>query len=185
MTTIEQNPLPRIYVACLASYNSGVLHGAWIDATQGPDHMQDAIQEMLQQSPEPGAEEWAIHDYDGFPARIADQLGESPSLELVATLAELIEEHGETFAAWYADGRGDGLEPYELAELYSDQYMGSYGSPEEWAEEHLTDTGQLDGLAEHLRPYFDCEAYALDARLSGDVWFAQLPSGGVAVFRNY
>lgn len=23
----------RIYVACLASYNNGVLHGKWIDAT--------------------------------------------------------------------------------------------------------------------------------------------------------
>jgi antirestriction protein len=26
---------PRIYVACLAAYNNGNLHGAWIDATQG------------------------------------------------------------------------------------------------------------------------------------------------------
>ncbi len=27
----------RIYVACLAAYNNGILHGAWIDATQGED----------------------------------------------------------------------------------------------------------------------------------------------------
>jgi Antirestriction protein (ArdA) len=26
---------PRIYVACLAAYNNGYLHGAWIDAIQG------------------------------------------------------------------------------------------------------------------------------------------------------
>jgi len=25
---------PRIYVACLAAYNSGKLHGEWIDASQ-------------------------------------------------------------------------------------------------------------------------------------------------------
>ena len=24
---------PRIYVACLAAYNNGILHGAWIEAT--------------------------------------------------------------------------------------------------------------------------------------------------------
>ena len=27
---------PRIYVACLAAYNNGHLHGAWIDAAQEP-----------------------------------------------------------------------------------------------------------------------------------------------------
>jgi Antirestriction protein (ArdA) len=25
----------RIYVACLAAYNNGYLHGKWIDATRG------------------------------------------------------------------------------------------------------------------------------------------------------
>lgn len=29
---------PRVYVACLAAYNSGFLHGAWIDAGQGEAH---------------------------------------------------------------------------------------------------------------------------------------------------
>ena len=31
ITTTEQ---PRIYVACLAAYNNGILHGAWIEATE-------------------------------------------------------------------------------------------------------------------------------------------------------
>lgn len=30
---------PRIYVACLASYNNGVLHGRWIDANQSADDL--------------------------------------------------------------------------------------------------------------------------------------------------
>ncbi|WP_447531297.1 antirestriction protein ArdA, partial [Legionella pneumophila] len=25
---------PQIYVACLAAYNNGIVHGEWIDATQ-------------------------------------------------------------------------------------------------------------------------------------------------------
>ena len=63
---------PRIYVACLASYNAGILHGEWIDATDA-DTIREAIQEMLKRSPTPGAEEWAIHDYEGFgPLRLSE-----------------------------------------------------------------------------------------------------------------
>lgn len=52
---------PHIYVACLAAYNNGKLHGAWIDATQAPETIREAIQAMLKASPEPDAEEWAVH----------------------------------------------------------------------------------------------------------------------------
>lgn len=40
----------RIYVACLASYNNGVLHGKWIDATADVEAMQDDINEILRSS---------------------------------------------------------------------------------------------------------------------------------------
>lgn len=43
----------KIYAACLASYNAGILHGAWIDATQGADGIRDDIAEMLRASPYP------------------------------------------------------------------------------------------------------------------------------------
>jgi antirestriction protein len=45
--------MPRIYVACLSAYNSGVHHGAWIDATQDPDTIWEAIHNILKTSPEP------------------------------------------------------------------------------------------------------------------------------------
>ncbi|WP_339798097.1 antirestriction protein ArdA, partial [uncultured Hyphomonas sp.] len=51
---------PRIYVACLAAYNNGRLHGAWIDATT-PEEIRAAVRAMLAASPEPDAEEWVIH----------------------------------------------------------------------------------------------------------------------------
>lgn len=56
----------KIYVACLAAYNNGKLHGRWIDATQGEDHIWDETRAMHAESPEPDAEEWSIHDYEGF-----------------------------------------------------------------------------------------------------------------------
>ena len=51
---------PRIYVACLAAYNNGFLHGRWIDATT-PDEIMEEVQAMLAASPIPQAEEWGIH----------------------------------------------------------------------------------------------------------------------------
>ena len=57
---------PKVYVACLAAYNNGILHGQWIEANQGKEGIQEEIQDMLSKSPIPGAEEWAIHDYEGF-----------------------------------------------------------------------------------------------------------------------
>jgi antirestriction protein len=56
----------RIYLACLAAYNNGKLHGVWIDATNDIDDIQDQINEMLESSPEEDAEEWAIHDYESY-----------------------------------------------------------------------------------------------------------------------
>ncbi len=56
----------QIYVACLAAYNNGYLHGAWIDATQDVDDIQDHINKMLESSPVEDPEEYAIHDFEGF-----------------------------------------------------------------------------------------------------------------------
>jgi len=66
---------PRIYVACLAAYNGGTLHGEWIDADQSADDIGEAIKQMLSRSPEPCAEEWAIHDHENFQGI---ELGECP-----------------------------------------------------------------------------------------------------------
>ncbi len=54
---------PKIYVDCLSAYNAGTLHGSWIDANQDAEDIHEEIQEMLSESPEPVAEEWAIHDF--------------------------------------------------------------------------------------------------------------------------
>jgi len=36
---MSTNLTPQIYVACLASYNNGFLHGQWIDATQSEEEI--------------------------------------------------------------------------------------------------------------------------------------------------
>src|SRR5260370_37719316 len=75
---------PRIYAASLGDYNAGRLHGAWLNAAVDIDELSAGVHAMLAASPTPRAEEWAIHDYEGFgPVR----LGEYEDLTTVAHLA--------------------------------------------------------------------------------------------------
>lgn len=179
---------PRIWIASLADYNNGRLHGDWIDANQDPDDIQQAAWRILASSPEPGAEEWAIHDYDGFgPLR----LGEYESFEDVSAIARGIAEHGPAFAAW-VDIVWDGGGPleHELLAEFNDYYMGHYESAESWAEEMWDDLGYTleargrlpDSLQSYIR--VDYDAFANDMRMGGELSFAEAPDGGVWVFRS-
>jgi antirestriction protein len=85
---------PRIYVACLAAYNAGRLHGVWIDANQSPVDIYSVVSEMLAASPESCAEEWAIHDYEGFGEL---RLSEWESLARISGIAARIAKHGSAF----------------------------------------------------------------------------------------
>ncbi len=96
--TIEPSR-PRIYAASLADYNAGRLHGVWINANQDAEQLSEEIAAMLRRSPTPGAEEWAIHDYESFgPAAVS----EYDSLERISRITRGIAEHGQAFAAWAA-----------------------------------------------------------------------------------
>lgn len=121
---------PGIYVACLAAYNNGILHGAWIDAVQDAEDIEAEVQAMLAKSPIPGAEEWAIHDYSGFGSV---NLSEWASFEDVAALAALIDEHGDVALAALA--LCDSEKPEDVQEMIDDCYQGEYSSNEDFAEE--------------------------------------------------
>ena len=143
---------PKIYVACLASYNNGILHGQWIEADQDAEAIMNEIQDMLGQSPVCDAEEWAIHDYEGFEGI---RLSEYESIEEVARLAELVGEHGEAFAAYAGYVGSD----YATAEGFREAYMGKWDSEEEYARHIAEET--LD-IPERLEFYMDYEKYARD-----------------------
>ncbi len=164
---------PKIYVACLASYNAGKLYGKWIDADQTAEEIQAEISEMLKGSPEPFAEEWAIHDYEGFEGI---RLDEYESIGKVAELARLIHEHGEAFAA-YAGYVG--LD-YATAEGLEEAYSGEWGSEEEFAEDLMRECHEIP---EHLEFYIDYEKFARDLFIN-DYYSAESSKGGIFVFRH-
>lgn len=147
---------PRIYVASLTDYNNGVLHGAWIDADQDADDIYEEIQEMLAESPtakkysEP-AEEWAIHDYEGFP-----DLHEYKSIELVATYGQALEEYGDAMRAFLSIYEGD---PDCLLSSFQDRYYGEFDSHEDFVLHYLEESGRWDEIPEWAQFYFDYEAF--------------------------
>lgn len=163
---------PRIYVACLAAYNNGCLHGRWIDATT-PDEIMDAVRAMLAASPEPDAEEWAIHDYEGFEGA---SLSEYASFETVCALADFIEEHGE-LGGKLLEHFGDDLAEARAA---FEDYAGEFRSAADFVEELHDDTGTQ--IPESLRYYIDWEALARDMALNGEIIAIQTGFDDVHIF---
>jgi ribosomal protein S27E len=138
---------PRIYAACLASYNAGRLFGVWIDCEgKSGEEIGIEISDMLARSPEPNvmrrkcpdcghyqtdarpyrensdecdncgeplsgefspsAEEWAIHDHEGFAGLIKS---EWPDLDEVAELAEALADDDDDKRRgllWLVNDRG-------------------------------------------------------------------------------
>lgn len=183
---------PRIYVACLASYNNGTLHGAWVDVSD-VDTMSDEIADILRASKYPNvtdsegrptAEEWVIHDHEGV-----GDCGEHPSLSALCDYVEAIEgmddSELEAFADWRCNRCSDESDDAaDMVEAFHDAYAGIHSSLEAFAESIADDTGLLDAMPENLRNYFDFEAYARDMRLGGDIWESRGASGDLHVFWN-
>lgn len=159
----------RIYVASLSDYNDGRLHGVWLDANAEAEDLAEGIQEMLARSPMPGAEEWAIHDYEGFgPLR----LGEYEDLGTISQIAHGTAEHGPAFTHWAAIC---GSTDHDELARFDDVYLGHWQSVEAYAQELLDDLGLDDvierSVPEYLQPYVkvDVEGFGRDLEYSGDV----------------
>lgn len=175
---VARGDVPRIYAASLSDYNAGRLHGAWIDCDQDHDDIAEKISEMLAESKEGVAEEWAIHDTSGWgPVH----LSEYESLEDVARLGTGIATHGMAFAHLAAH-----LDTNDWSQLdrFEELYLGEWDSAEDYAANLLEDLGiDIDEIGpEMLQPYIrvDLEAFARD--LSYDLVIADADDGHVHIF---
>lgn len=162
----------RIYVACLAAYNNGYLHGQWIDASLGEETIWEGIREVLKPSPIPDAEEWAIHDHEGFEGL---DISEYEGIESVCEKAAFIEEHWRLGAELAAHYGGD-LEEAKTA--LNDHYAGQYSSLAEFAEELTEQTTQVP---DSLQYYIDYERMGRDLEIS-DVLVIRLGYDELHVF---
>lgn len=205
----EQTGEFRIYAACLAAYNSGRLHGAWIDL-DGKDAAAvfTEINDMLARSPEPNvmrrkcpdcgtyqtdarpyrendadcdecgatlpdgfkpsAEEWAIHDHEGFGDLIKS---EWPDIGDLCELVEfLLDAEPETVRAfhWLINDRGESV---DSAIAKAEEIRIYDGEPADYAAEFCEDcySEALEAMPEFLRHAIDWQAVGRDLVLGGDI----------------
>lgn len=151
MQTITQSSI-RIYVACLASYNAGILHGTWIDVSGDVDDMREQIDNMLAASRQCDAEEWAIHDYEA-----PFSIDEYESLDDLARIADLYDQHGDVFeAALEING-----EDIDYAEKMVDCFVGTYDDWSDMAYEYVEE-GLFGDIADNIKGYIDYERLGRD-----------------------
>lgn len=167
---------PAIYIADLAAYNNGILHGVWIDATQDIVDIWQAVRDMLKASPlDEVAEEWAIHDYMNFGPV---QISEYQSFESAHELAVFIEEHGEFGAAVLENFHGD---VEQATKALEEDYAGEYQNLADFAQELTEETNDIP---EALAHYIDYEAMGRDFELGGDVFTIETGYQEVHIFWN-
>jgi len=163
-----------IYVADLAAYNAGYLHGTWINATLALDEMQALIDTMLAASPVKGAEEYAIHDFEGFGGYRLEAYEPLAAVQEIATFIERYPEFGGALLAEVND-----LD--RARELAEEGYCGCHSSLADYAQE-LTE--ENTSVPQHLAPYIDYQAMARDLSYSGDLLALETGFEQVHVFWN-
>ncbi|WP_137137940.1 antirestriction protein ArdA [Pseudomonas asiatica] len=166
---------PRIYVADLAAYNSGYLHGVWIDASEEVGDIQEQINAMLAASPVPDAEEYAIHDYEGFDGY---RLGEYEGIEAAHEIACFIEdfpEFGASLLSYFSS-----IE--EARRAAEEDYCGSFECLADYAQQLTEETTQIPPS---LAYYINYEAMARDMELGGDVFTLETGYREIHVFWNH
>jgi len=176
MARKNKEDVGRIYVADLAAYNAGRLRGDWITPSGDVDELAEQIQDVLRshkRKGEPVSEEWAIHDYDGFP-----DMGEYPGLKELAAMANALEScnNPEALRVLMA------AEPYYAEDVdaavsyVDDNFIGIYKD----ASRELVDEWLDEGIIseEQIANHFDAEAFGRDARMDldeeEDAWAADM-----------
>ena len=169
---------PRIYVADLAAYNNGELHGAWIEAHQDEDEIWAEIQTLLNASPVPGSEEIAVHDYEGFGPL---DIGEFESIRTIASIAAAMAEHGDAMAMWIDYLGHDGIE--NAVDTFEDAYLGAWTSMHAFAEHIVEDMGvEIEVRPESWAHYVRFDTQALARDLDVELHSERDPDGELHIF---
>lgn len=168
-----ENLEPRIYVACLAAYNNGWLHGAWIDVEDDAETVRARIGAMLKASPIAGAEEYAIHDHEGFGGL---EIAEYAGIDRVVAIGAFLRERGMLGALvlMHLDGDLD-----QAVEALDERYHGVF---KRLADCFQDLTEETTVIPENLRYYIDYEAMARDAVLNGEIFTIETAHDEVHVF---
>lgn len=168
---------PQAWIGCLAAYNSGHLHGEWVDL-DCEVALDEACKKILATSPVDDAEELWVMDHEGLP--ISRECSPAEALRL-GLIVHAFEGRGfdleiVTFAMDQI--QSDGLA--ELLEYVDNNYLGHYEDAESMAYDHCESMGwEAPAWAIHFIDY-----KAMGEALLQDYSHFELNSGGIAVFYN-
>jgi antirestriction protein len=162
----------RMYVADLAAYNAGHLHGVWIDACQDINDIWEQIKIMLAESPVENSEEISIHDYEGFGGYALSEYEGIEAAHEIACFIEQYPDFGGELLNYYSD-----LEEAKTAA--EENYCGCYKSLADIAEELAEQTTQIP---ESIAYYIDYERMGRDMEYSGDIFTIEAGFEEVHIF---
>ena len=149
------------------------------------DEMQEQLDTLIKQAQTHFAEEIEVKDWDSD--EIPRSIAKSINPELWAAWMDAYDEHGDALLAFIDNEFYNGLNDTDALDdaisRFEDVYQGEYRSKEDFAQDWLENTGELDAIPEHLRYYFDHEAYARDMFVN-DVYELDAPGGGIFVYFN-
>ena len=180
MTVTQTSTEARIYVASLSHYNAGHLVGEWITVSpwwDGEDVM-DEIQSVLDRAETHGpdvcgpVEEYAIHDFEGFPRAIYHEYMGREAFDALAEFLRLQDEYGEAVGA-YVETFGHELDATDWRRDFEDRYAGTYDDRAAYGW-HVA---EMYDIPDAMRSYIDAEAIARDCELGGDIMFTRTVDG--------
>jgi antirestriction protein len=143
---LDNNPHHGVYIACLASYNNGILYGHWVDLDLITDkeELTTTIDYILKHSPTVGAEEYACNDWVGIPSFLAD---EYPNWDDVFEYLTVIQEVSDEDAYKYACECHDSV----LSKRdFNSTFMGCYSSVEEFCMEFTDNMIEINYLVNYV-----------------------------------
>jgi antirestriction protein len=145
---------PKIYVADLAAYNEGKLVGEWLELTDytSGEEVMEAISELLEKfSKEQGVEreEFAIHDYEGFPSDFYSEYMGKEDFDKITTLIQKADESDLPYEVLMEYASVTGVDVEDLDDI---PYNGRFDSEEAFAED-LVEQGVITDLSRYLEMY--------------------------------
>lgn len=152
---------PALYVGTYHKYNCGSLFGMWLDLTKfdSLDEFYNACRYLHKDENDP---EFMFQDYSGFPRCLYSECGMDESkFELIQAMADMDEDEKDAFRVYLESFGHSGSDCREI-ERFKDRYCGRWDSKMEYAEHFAWECGYLDEMPEHLRQYFDFDAFARD-----------------------
>jgi len=158
----------KAYVTNLGLYNEGILCGEWVTFPITEDE-QEALFERIRIDEE--HEEYFMTDYESD-IDLYETFGEYVSIEKLNELADELNSLNETDSK-IVEALMSNCYDLEDAIAKKDDVVVYFGctSMREVAEEYAKEVGLLDSIPEHLRYYFDFEAFGRDMSFEGEYIF--------------